>query len=116
MSPRRRFRGEGIEENGRILECRSHAATINRRKIMTSATQKKKPYAPMILMGVISATLYATLLTQQDIINKYFTLGGLFAFLPIATALLFSLVHGNFTGSFWTVLGVEASKKKKEVK
>jgi hypothetical protein len=83
---------------------------------MAEKPQKKKPYAPMILMGVISATLYATLLTQQDIINKYFTLGGLFAFLPIATALLFSFVHGNFTGSFWTVLGVEASKKKTEVK
>jgi hypothetical protein len=93
-----------------------HAAIKNRRQIMTSNTQKKKPYAPMILMGVISATLYATLLTQQDVINKYFTLGGLFAFLPIATALLFSFVHGNFTGSFWTVLGVEASKKKAEVK
>jgi F0F1-type ATP synthase assembly protein I len=83
---------------------------------MTSNTQKKKPYAPMILMGVISAALYATLLTQQDVISRYFTLGGLFAFLPIATALLFSFVHGNFTGSFWTVLGVEASKTKKEVK
>jgi hypothetical protein len=83
---------------------------------MAEKPKKKKPYAPMFLMGVISATLYATLLTQQDIINKYFTLGGLFAFLPIATALLFSFVHGNFTGSFWTVLGVEASKKKTEVK
>jgi F0F1-type ATP synthase assembly protein I len=83
---------------------------------MTSKPQKKKPYAPMILMGVISVILYATLLTQQDVVNKYFTLGGAFAFLPIATALLFSFVHGNFTGSFWTVLGVEASKKKKEVK
>ncbi len=83
---------------------------------MTSKPQKKKPYAPMILMGVVSAILYATLLAQQDVVNKYFTLGGAFAFLPITTALLFSFVHGNFTGSFWTVLGVEASKKKKEVK
>ncbi len=83
---------------------------------MTGTTQKKKPYASMIIMGCISAILYATLLIQQDVITKYFTLGGFFAFLPIATALLFSYVHGNFTGSFWTVLGVEASKKKKEVK
>jgi hypothetical protein len=85
-------------------------------EIMTGNTHKRKPYAPMIFMGIISATLYAALLTQQDVINKYFTLGGLFAFLPIATALLFSFIHGNFTGSFWTVLGVEASKKKAEVK
>jgi hypothetical protein len=28
---------------------------------------------------------------------------------------MFSFIHGSFTGNFWTVLGVEASKKKKEV-
>jgi drug/metabolite transporter superfamily protein YnfA len=83
---------------------------------MASNEAKKKPYATLILMGIVSLALYATLLLQQDLITRYFAHGGIYAFLPIATAFLFSYVHGNFTGSFWTVLGIEASKKKKEVK
>jgi F0F1-type ATP synthase assembly protein I len=81
-----------------------------------SQNTKKKPYGAAILLGLVSAVLYTVLLLNQDYVNKYFALGGLYAFLPIATAFLFSFIHGNFTGSFWTVLGVEASKKKKEVK
>ena len=79
-------------------------------------SSKKKPYGAAIIMGVISLALYWGLLTQQETINTFFTKGGVYAFLPIASAFLFSLVHGNFTSNFWTVLGVEASKKKKEVK
>ena len=82
----------------------------------SQGSSKKKPYAAAIIMGIASLALYAGLLTQQGVINEYFTKGGVYAFLPIAAAFLFSLVHGNFTGNFWTVLGVEASKKKKEVK
>ena len=77
---------------------------------------KKKPYGKMIFMGIISAILYTVLLHKQDIINKYFALGGVYAFLPIATAFIFSFFHGSFTGNFWTVLGIEAAKKRKEVK
>jgi len=93
-------------------------AVITGRKVMASSqvSSKKKPYGAAIIMGVISLALYWVLLTQQEIINTFFTKGGVYAFLPIASAFLFSLVHGNFTSNFWTVLGVEASKKKKEVK
>ena len=77
---------------------------------------KKKPYGLAIILGIISLALYVVLLTQQEVVNTYFTKGGMYAFLPILTAFIFSFVHGNFTGNFWTVLGVEASKKKKEVK
>ncbi len=83
---------------------------------MAQSTGKKKPYGSLIVMGCISVALYAALLLKQDVINRYFALGGLYAFLPIATAFVFSFVHGSFTGSFWTVLGVEAAKKKKEVR
>ncbi len=77
---------------------------------------KKKPYGVAIFMGLVSAAFYSVLLMNQDVVNKYCGFGGLYAFLPILTAFLFSFVHGTFTGHFWTLLGVEASKKKKEVK
>ena len=82
----------------------------------SNGNSKKKPYGAAIILGVVSLALYVGLLTQQEMINQYFTKGGVYAFLPIATAFLFSFVHGNFTGNFWTLLGIEASKKKKEVK
>ena len=77
---------------------------------------RKKPVVPMLLAGAVSIALYIALMTNQDFINSTFAKGGLYAFLPIATAFIFSFIHGSFTGHFWTVLGVEASKKKKEVK
>ncbi len=83
---------------------------------MSANSTKKKPYGAAILLGLVSAALYSALLLNQDAANRYCGLGGLYALLPISTAFLFSFIHGNFTGHFWTVLGVEASKKKKEVK
>lgn len=77
--------------------------------------RKKKPYSSMIIMGVISIVLYAALLLNQDVINGTFGKGGMYAFFPIIIAFVFSYFHGGFTGSFWTVVGIEA-KKKKEVK
>ena len=77
--------------------------------------KRKKPIGKMVMAGIITAALYAALLLKQDMISDYFTRGGLYALLPIAAAFIFSFFHGNFTGSFWTVLGVEA-KKKREVK
>jgi len=83
---------------------------------MAQSTTKKKPVVAMIIMGVVSLALYAALLLKQDMINSTFAQGGWFAFLPIITAFVFSYFHGGFTGHFWTVLGVEAARKKKEVK
>lgn len=83
---------------------------------ITNGSTKKKPIGKMIALGIISAALYLVLLSEQDIINDYMSRGGLFALLPITVAFIFSLVHGSFTGKFWTVLGIEAAKKKKEVK
>jgi hypothetical protein len=82
----------------------------------SQGSSKKKPYGAAIILGIISLGLYVGLLTQQEVVNEYFTKGGVYAFMPIAAAFLFSVVHGNFTGNFWTVLGIEASKKKKEVR
>jgi F0F1-type ATP synthase assembly protein I len=77
---------------------------------------KRKPVGKLLVTGIISVALYAALLANQDVINSSFGRGGLYAFLPIAMAFVFSFIHGTFTGHFWTVLGIEAAKKKKEVK
>lgn len=77
---------------------------------------RKKPIGKLIFMGIISIVLYTVLLLNQDIANNYFGRGGVYAFLPVAVAFIFSFVHGSFTGNFWTVLGIEAAKKKREVK
>jgi len=83
---------------------------------MAANSTKKKPVGKMLVMGLISLGLYALLLAKQDLVNSTFAKGGWFALLPIITAFVFSFIHGSFTGDFWTVLGIEAAKKKKEIK
>jgi len=79
---------------------------------MASST-KKKPFGRLLIMGVCTCALYYALMSNQDIINTYGGKGGpVFALLPIVTAFIFSYFHGAFTGDFWTVLGIEAAKKK----
>jgi hypothetical protein len=73
---------------------------------------KKKALVSAIIFGVLSCGLYALLFVKEDLINSTFGKGGAYALLPIATAFLFSFVHGNFTGSFWSALGIEAAKSK----
>lgn len=79
---------------------------------MGGGYEKKKPYGKMIIMGGISVTLYALLLIKGDAIVNYCAKGGVYAFFPIIAAFVFSYFHGGFTGSFWSVLGVEAKKTK----
>ena len=81
-----------------------------------AAEHTKRPYLQTVLFGAVSIALYAVLLGKQDLINENVAKGGLYAFLPIAMAFVFSLFHGNFTGCFWSSCGIEASKKCKEVK
>jgi len=72
---------------------------------------KKKPVGKLIVFGIASTALYAAVFAYQGVITAYFTRGALYALLPIATAFAISYVHGGFTGYFWSVLGIEATKK-----
>ena len=83
---------------------------------MASSSSRKKPVGMMLFMGIVSIGMYAALLIKQEQINGLFGQGGMYAFLVILTAFVFSFVHGSFTSNFWTVLGIEAARKKKEVK
>ena len=77
-----------------------------------ATTTKKKALVGAIIFGVLSIGLYALLFAKQDLVNATFGKGGAYALLPIATAFVFSYVHGSFTGNFWTALGIEAAKGK----
>jgi hypothetical protein len=79
--------------------------------MMGSSHGHKKPYMKALFFGLISVGLYAALLLNQETLNNTFGKGGVYAFLPIIAAFVFSFVHGTFTGDFWTVMGVEAAKK-----
>jgi len=72
---------------------------------------KKKPVGKMIAYGIASIGLYAALLLNQSSITAIFTRGAWYAALPIATAFAISFIHGGFTGYFWSVMGIEATKK-----
>jgi hypothetical protein len=81
-----------------------------------AAEQTQRPYAKTALFGAVSIAMYFLLLAKQDLITETFLKGGAWALLPIGMAFLFSYVHGNFTGCFWSSCGIEASKKHQEVK
>ncbi|OGW39211.1 MAG: hypothetical protein A2Y97_10000 [Nitrospirae bacterium RBG_13_39_12] len=76
-----------------------------------SSKPKKKPIGKMVIFGICSAVTYGALLMNQGLVTAYFTRGALYALLPIATAFAISYVHGHFTGYFWSVLGIEATRK-----
>jgi hypothetical protein len=75
--------------------------------------QKKKMKAlkATLIFGLATVALYAAVFLNSGVVMKYFTKGSLYGLLPVATAFLFSFVHGAFTGNFWTAIGIEASKK-----
>ncbi|MEO5360125.1 MAG: hypothetical protein H7843_06700 [Nitrospirota bacterium] len=74
---------------------------------------KKKHYGKAIVLGIVSLALYTILFTEQHILNAVFAKGGFYALLPIATAFMFSFVHGSFTGNFWDIIGISAKKEKR---
>lgn len=73
----------------------------------------KRPYLGLLIMGTVSAVLYAVLLLKQDMVIGIFSRGGVYAVLPIITAFIFSFFHGGFTERFWRVLGIDAKNTKR---
>jgi len=62
-------------------------------------------------LGLATAALYAAVFLNSGSVMKYFTRGGWYAALPIATVFVFSFVHGAFAHHVWEVLGIRAPKK-----
>lgn len=88
---------------------------VKRRGDVTMPTgndiSKSRFFAKAVSYGVFSAALYSVIFMNADKVMGYFTKGGLYAALPIATALVFSFVHGSFAHNLWSLLGIEALKK-----
>ena len=72
---------------------------------------RKKLMGKTVALGLGAAALYAAVFLNTDLVMKYFTKGGLYAALPVATVFLVSFVHGAFASNLWSVLGIEATKK-----
>jgi hypothetical protein len=62
-------------------------------------------------LGLAAAGLYAAVFLNADTVMKYFTKGAWYAALPVATVFIFSFVHGAFASEFWSLRGIEATKK-----
>ena len=70
-------------------------------------TASPKPWLLLLVSGAASALCYVLLFANEKEVMAAFTrTDGWYPALPVLTALLFSLVHGAFTGYFWEVLGV----------
>ena len=80
---------------------------------MSKLAQQKRARAvkSAVIFGLITAAFYAVIFLNEGTVMKYFTKGGMYAFLPVGAAFVVSFIHGSFTGNFWTALGIEASKK-----
>jgi hypothetical protein len=88
----------------------THNNPANRGETSMSTTSKKRHVKSCFVFGGLTAGLYAAVFTNPDIIMTYLAKGGLYALLPVAVVLAVSYVHGNFTNSFWSALGIEGSK------
>lgn len=80
-------------------------------KIMAPEPVSRKPWGKTIGFGAVTAALYAAVFLNGSSVMKYFTRGGWYAALPIATVFVISFVHGAFAHHLWSALGIEAVKR-----
>ncbi|MEO5365453.1 MAG: hypothetical protein H7831_03715 [Magnetococcus sp. WYHC-3] len=69
---------------------------------------------PTLALGLASGTLYFLLYVYSDDLTRYASLiqqgEKIYVVIPMGVALVFSFVHGAFTGRFWDLLGLKARK------
>jgi hypothetical protein len=78
------------------------------------APWKRREAIKVIALGTLTALLYLLLFLFSDHLLQFAaaTRQGekMYALVPLAIALLFSFVHGAFTGQFWDLMGLKAKK------
>ena len=68
----------------------------------------------LVAWGTLSALLYVALFANEGRVVEWMSRGGVYALIPLGAAFAFSLVHGVFTGRFWTVLGITERRRSGE--
>ncbi|HIJ84095.1 MAG: hypothetical protein HW380_736 [Magnetococcales bacterium] len=83
--------------------------------IKSGVDRKKNALVTTLLLGMASATLYLLLFLYSESLTHVATLirqgHKIYVVIPIGGALIFSFVHGAFTGRFWDLLGLKAKKQ-----
>jgi hypothetical protein len=82
-------------------------------KPMTRETkqQRNSEVKKTIGYGLITAALYGSVFWNADAVMSYFTKGGFYAALPVATVFVFSFAHGAFASNLWSLMGIKPMKK-----
>ena len=82
-------------------------------KPMTRETkqQRNTEIKKTIGYGLITAALYGSVFWNADTVMSYFTKGGFYAALPVATVFVFSFAHGAFASNLWSLMGIKPMKK-----
>lgn len=75
-------------------------------------TDRRKMIRQAVIWGIISLVAYLLVFTNQAAVIDYTTRGGLFAVLVIATALVFSFIHGAFANYLLEAIGIRPLKQK----
>ena len=83
---------------------------------MAEKDNKSKATIIMIMFGITSVALYIVLYFFSPTVLELSAKGGWYFIVPVTIAFIFSYVHGEFTGRFWDVLGIKASKSVKDIK
>jgi hypothetical protein len=74
-------------------------------------TRGGKLIGKTIAYGLGTVALYAAVFLNTETVMSYFTRGGWYAALPVATVFLVSWVHGTFSHNVWEVMGISAPQK-----
>ncbi len=74
--------------------------------------ENQRALTKTVIYGTLSVTLYFLLYLFSEQIIELSRQGGRYFMIPIVIAFIFSVVHGNFTGYFWDLLGIKAKTKK----
>jgi hypothetical protein len=79
---------------------------------VTTEIKKKQAVLRTVMYGAVSAALLAAVFSHADAMTSLFSLGGIYAALPIGMVFAFSFAHGAFASNLWSALGIEATTKK----
>ncbi len=101
--------------NADALARKYHPSVLRRarRRRFNRLLRLNPKIANAVSLGLLSAALYGLLFTYEREVLEM-SVGRSWSFLvPASIALLFSFVHGGFTGAFWDAVGMKPNTVRK---